>query len=169
MDRDLAAFCHAEHPHLVGALTLYCGDRHLAEELAQEALLRAIDRWPQVAELRSPRAWLHRVGVNLAHSWFRRRQAERRARSRLGNDPDADVADRADAVAVRGLVATLPARQRACVVWRFYLGWSVADVAAALDVSNQAVAALTQRALRTLRAELGDERVPDLEEVPRER
>ena len=49
-------------------------------------------------------------------------------------------------------------------MWRLYLGWNVSDVAAALGVSNQAVAALTQRALKVLRAELGDDRV-----APRER
>ena len=170
MEPELAAFCREEHPRLVGALSLYCGDRDVAEELAQEAVLRAVDRWSKVRVMDAPRAWLHRVGVNLVHSWFRRRQAERRATHRLGRGDDHQPdADRADVVAVRELVAGLPRRQRACIVWRFYLGWPVADVAATLGVSDQAVAALTQRALKALRAELGEDRVPELEEARHER
>ena len=37
MDRELAGVCRAEHPRLVGALSLYCGDRDVGEERAQEA------------------------------------------------------------------------------------------------------------------------------------
>jgi DNA-directed RNA polymerase specialized sigma24 family protein len=37
-ESEFAAFCIKEHPRLVGALSLYCGDRVLAEELAQDAL-----------------------------------------------------------------------------------------------------------------------------------
>lgn len=35
---DPSGFCDRVSGRLVGSLTLYCGDRHLAEELAQEAL-----------------------------------------------------------------------------------------------------------------------------------
>lgn len=44
-DAALAAFCHREYARLVGALTLYCGDGDVAQELAQEALVRACERW----------------------------------------------------------------------------------------------------------------------------
>lgn len=47
----LAEFCRREHPRLVGALSLYCGDSDVAEELAQEALIRAADRERWAASL----------------------------------------------------------------------------------------------------------------------
>jgi RNA polymerase sigma-70 factor (ECF subfamily) len=67
-------------PRLVGALALHCGDRGTAEELAQEALARAWQRWTQVQQMQNPSAWIYRVAFNLATSWFRRRAAETRAR-----------------------------------------------------------------------------------------
>ncbi|HEY7874361.1 MAG TPA: sigma factor, partial [Actinomycetota bacterium] len=82
--RALADLCEQEYPRLIGALSLYCGDRALAEEFAQEALARLCLHWHKVARMQSPRAWVHRVGINVAHSHFRRVVAERKIRSRAG-------------------------------------------------------------------------------------
>lgn len=79
MDQELAAFCQAEHRRLVGALSLYCQDRQVAEELAQDALLRVVTHWHRVRRLDHPSAWVYRVAINLANSYLRRRLAERRA------------------------------------------------------------------------------------------
>ena len=54
----------------------------MAEDLTQEALARAWERWTQVQQARNPSAWIYRVAFNLAASWFRRRAAEVRARQR---------------------------------------------------------------------------------------
>ena len=56
---ELSEFIRREHPRLVGALTLHCGDRALAEDLAQEALVRVCDRWTQVEAMEQPTAWLY--------------------------------------------------------------------------------------------------------------
>ena len=85
-DEEFDRFCVDAWPRLVAALTLYCGDVHVAEEIAQEALLRAYRRWPTVAAFESPGGWAYRVGINLANSLLRRKQAESRARRRLAND-----------------------------------------------------------------------------------
>ena len=83
MDDELAEFCHAEYRRLVGALSLYCRDRHVAEELAQDTLVRLIRDWSQVRRLDSPSAWAHRVAINLANSHLR---SPRRRRARLAID-----------------------------------------------------------------------------------
>lgn len=122
-DAALAEFCRREHPRLVGALSLYCGDPGVAEELAQEALIRAADRWAQVGQMAAPGAWVHRVAMNLCGSWFRRKRADRRAIARVGAErpyPPAGVDG--DAVAVREAVARLPVRHRRVVVLRV-VGW----------------------------------------------
>lgn len=49
----------------------------VAEDLAQDALLKACGRWSKVSTMTVPGAWLHRVAINLANSYFRRRKAER--------------------------------------------------------------------------------------------
>src|SRR5918992_733978 len=100
---DLTAFCRREHPRLVGALSLYCGDLFLAEELAQEALARVCRDWSRVRRMDHPAAWAQRVAINLANSQFRRRAAERRARQRLeaGAMQHEDAPDAAVAITVR--------------------------------------------------------------------
>jgi RNA polymerase sigma-70 factor (ECF subfamily) len=134
-------------------LTLYCGDRRVAEELAQDALVRVWERWPEVAAHPAPEAWAFRTGLNLAHSWHRRRSAERRAHRRHG--PLADVDDPADVAtvtAIRDAVAALPERQRATVVARFFLGLDVRETAELLGCAEGTVKAHTHKALANLRA-----------------
>lgn len=120
---DLSAFCRREHPRLVGALSLYCGDPLLAQELAQETLVRVCQRWEQVRAKGSPAAWAHRVALNLAHSWYRRRAAERRALAHHGA-PQPVAPASADDIAVRAAVARLPHAEREVLVLRFYLSYS---------------------------------------------
>lgn len=162
----LEAFCQRTYPKLVGALDLYLGDVHVAEELAQEALVRAAKRWSRVRDLDSPGGWAYRVAMNLAKSWFRRRRAEARAYARVGvtdEEPDlaADVSDRST---VRAAVGSLPETQRAAVVCRYYLGMSGPEAAEALGISPDAVRARTKRAIATLREAL-DREVFDAEEA----
>ena len=84
---DVERFCTEIAPRLVGSLTLYCGDHLLAEELAQEALARAIERWARVGAMDSPEAWTYKTAFNLARSSFRRGAAERRAQARVSRPP----------------------------------------------------------------------------------
>lgn len=149
--RSLEAFCVDAHPKLVAALAHHTGNRWLAEELAQEALIRACERWErEVSTLDSPIGWTFRVGVNLGRSYFRRIAAERRANVRsLGRI--AHVADHDDAMTVRAALAELPARQREVVLLRFFLGLSSAEAGAVLGASAGAVRVLTHRAVQALR------------------
>lgn len=152
----LEALVEAVQDRLVGALTLATGRRSVAEELAQDALVRAWERWPQVRSADDPEAWVFRVGFNLAASWGRRQAAEWRAnrRTRAGSDTaDAHVdADAADVVAMRSAVAALPNRQRAVVVARYYLGYDVAGTADLLGIAHGTVKATTSHALANLKA-----------------
>jgi RNA polymerase sigma-70 factor (sigma-E family) len=144
-------FCRRVHPRLVGALSLYCGDAGAAEDFAQEALARAYRDWSTVAQLSSPEAWVHRVGMNLAHSWYRRLARGRRAPQAVPPAP----ADHDDALALRRAVGALPRRQRQAVVIRYFLDWSVADTADVMGCAEGTVRALTAQALAALRAALG--------------
>jgi RNA polymerase sigma-70 factor (sigma-E family) len=159
---DLEDFCRREHPRLVGALTLYCGDPHVAAELAQEALARACDHWGSVRQMEAPGAWVHRVAMNLAGSLFRRRAAERRASARVASGQVEDFGpDRADVLAVRAAVAALPDRQRTALVLRYYSDLSVEQTADAMRCAPGTVKSLTSQALAALRRRAG---LSDLEE-----
>lgn len=155
-DDELVALCRREHPRLVGSLSLYTGDRLLAEELAQETLERLVASWPTVRQMPAPGAWAHRVGLNLAHSHFRRRAAEGRARRRSAACAGSEVVDldTARALDVRRVVAALPRRQRAVVVLRFFADLSVYDVAQVLGIAEGTVKSVTAAAVAKLRTTL---------------
>lgn len=156
---EASAFHAAHHGRLVGSLTLYVGDRDVAADLVDEAMLRAFRRWEHVSSLDAPAAWVWRVATNLATSHLRRRGAFRRAFTRLtGGVPQheavAPVADHAWRLDVRDAVAQLPHRQREALILRYYLELSVAETADRMDVSADAVRSLTKRAVAALRDEL---------------
>jgi RNA polymerase sigma factor (sigma-70 family) len=156
-ESEFAAFCVEEHPRLVGALSLYCGDRVLAEELAQDALSRACRDWRKVRRLGAPGAWTHRVAINLASSHFRRAAAESRAKRRLHEDQRAygdPGLDRAAALDIRSAVASLPRRQRTALILRYYVDLSVRDVAVAMECPEGTVKTLTRKAIASLRQSL---------------
>jgi RNA polymerase sigma-70 factor (ECF subfamily) len=146
---DLAAFCEEQWPRLVGALSLYTGDPDLAEDLAQDAVVRLCRHWRRVRVMDSPVGWLHRVARNLAHSYFRRLRARTRAENRAAKR--VRVEGEADVVAIRVAVAALPERERDAIVLRFYVGLSVRDTAEALGCPEGTVKTLTHRAVGRLR------------------
>ena len=149
-------FCVAAWPRLVGAMSHYCGDVHVAEELVQEALVRACRRWSKVSVLASPEGWTYRVAVNLANTAWRKQRAERRARQRHGVSTEVrhPVAVE-DQLLVREALDALTSRQREVVVLRHVLDLSVEQSAQVLEVSPGAVRALTHRAVAQLRELLG--------------
>jgi RNA polymerase sigma-70 factor (sigma-E family) len=153
---NVEAFLRAEHGRLLGVLTLTVGDRAVAEELAQEALIRAAQHWPRVSRMEQPSAWLMRVAMNLARSSLRRRSAERRAHARLGPPTDTDDGpDLADVLTVRDALTRLPDRQRAAVVLRRYGGLSAREAGDVMGVTDGTVRALCHQAMQALRTELG--------------
>lgn len=158
MDRwDFGAFVRSEHEQLVRTLILHCGDPALAEQLAQDAFVRARERWDRVSRMEAPGAWLHRVAINLSNSWWRRRAAEHRAYARVGARPDIDTTpDAADAVAVRAALLALPSRQRELLVLRFFLDLSVRETAARMGMKEGSVKSTTHRAVTALRAQMAD-------------
>ncbi len=151
VDQTVEAFFRAESGRLLGALTLYTGDRDLAAELVQEAFARAHDRWPHVSGLDSPAAWTYRVAVNLANSHVRRlryeRAARRRAAARLVDPPAPD----AEGPEVRQALLSLPPRQREALVLRFLLDLSVDEAARRMACAPGTVRSLTAQGVARLR------------------
>ena len=147
------AFCRAIHPKLVGSLRLYLGDVELARELAQDALVRVIEKWPQVRVMDHPEAWTYRVAFNLARSRLRRTMAEARARRRAGDPPTSSWGvDVASVLAVRAAVADLAPRQRQAIVLRFYSDLTVDQIGEAMGCKPGTVKAHLHQGLTTLRS-----------------
>lgn len=165
----LKRFVEQEHPRLVRAAELLLDDRAVAEEVAQEALLRAASRWEHVGELEAPGAWAHRVAINLATSQLRRRRVARRARARLGVDGVAPEPDTATALTVRAALGRLPTDQRRLLVLRHVLGWTAVEIADLDRTRPATVRQQLRRAREALRSELGPDLIPDPEPDDEER
>lgn len=154
LDPACADFCRAEYPRLVGALSLYCGDSHLAQDCAQEALARACVDWRRVSNCTSPHAWALRVGINLTKSWFRRRLLEDRTVRRLADDVADPIPDAEDVIVLRAAVRALPKQQRAAVVLTYFVGLTSDESALVMRCAPATVRVHTHRGLQRLREQL---------------
>lgn len=156
----VAALYREEAARLVGMLTVYVGDRGVAEELAQEAFLRLQRSWDRVREPEAAAAYLRSVAFNLARSRFRRlaRAVVPFAREvAVGSAEDGFVL-RDDQRAVVAAVAQLPSQQRGCVVLRYYADLGIGDIARTLGISENSVKTHLRRALDRLETLLEDRR-----------
>ena len=87
---DVETVFRIEFPRLVGGLARRVGDLDLAEELAQEALVEALQQWPRDGTPRNPGAWLTAVAQRRAVDRFRRDRTLAAKYARLGVDPDGE-------------------------------------------------------------------------------
>ncbi|MBC7270084.1 MAG: SigE family RNA polymerase sigma factor [Streptomyces sp.] len=141
--------------HLARLLT--GGDRHRAEDLLQEALVKLWFAWPKVAE-QAPEAYVRRVLARAAARSARRRWWGEHPVEQLPDPPGA--ADETAAVDERSrleaMLALLPARQRAAVVLRYYQDLPEQQVAQALGCPVGTARSLTARGVARLRRLLAD-------------
>lgn len=151
------------HPRLVGFAGLHLGDRGLAEDVAQETLLRVCRDWRKVSRADSPDAWAHRIAVNLMMSWFRRMKIKKAIEDRMVVQ-HRDGSTLADTVCLRISLDGLPPRQRSALILRFYAQFRFREIAVALDCPEGTAKSLVRRGLETLRKELVDE-VSDFREL----
>lgn len=143
---------------LLGFAFLLAGNRHDAEDLVQQALLRTAARWS--AARQSPAGYSRTVLLNLVRDQWRARR--RRHAETLSPDLTAlpSGMDAAAAVLDRQLLLRacrrLPLQQRAVLVLRFWEDRSVAETAAVLGCTAGTVKSHTHRALARLRDVLAD-------------
>ena len=151
--RELEQYCLATLSRLIEALSLYVGDRDVAKELAQEALIRVCEHWKHVQTLESRDGWTFRTAFNLANSLFRRRAAERRARARVNARVDVAAVDpdTASSLTMRHAINNLPEDQRQVILLRYYLDLSIEQVADALQRPVNTVKTHARRGLIALR------------------
>jgi RNA polymerase sigma-70 factor (ECF subfamily) len=147
-------FYAAELPRLV-ALARGLAPRHLAEDVAQEAMLVAYRRWREVGELERPDLWVRRTCANLAVSQFRRRMVELRAVSRLAGRRQVPVELSERAEDFWDAVQALPRRQAQAAALRFVYDMPIADIAATIGTSEGTVKQHLRRARTALANTLG--------------
>lgn len=142
---------------LVRTLTAALGDSQIAQDAAQESMARAYERWNKVSTYDNPTGWCYRVAMNWATSRWRKRRREVTT-----DDPrpvTAATPEGADFTTEDRLLAALrvlPTDQRSVIVLRLVEDWSIAETAEALGIPAGTVQSRYARALKRLRAELGD-------------
>lgn len=139
---------------------LLTGDRMLAEDLVQESFARLIGRLRHLRDPDAFDAYLRRTIVNLSRSHFRHRAVERAFVEREGpriprESPEPDVATHE---AMRRALLSLPERQRAAIVLRFYEDLSEQQTADVLRCRPGTVRSLVSRGMAALRTDVrGDD------------
>ncbi len=174
--RAIDAVWRIESARLIAGLARMVRDVGLAEELAQDALVAALERWPQSGVPDNPGAWLMATAKNRAIDQLRRKSLAERKHLELGHEielhqasaaPDLDAAlddDVGDDLLRLVFIACHPVlstEARVALTLRLLGGLTTDEIARAFLVPESTVA---QRIVRAKRA-LAEARVPF--EVPR--
>jgi RNA polymerase sigma-70 factor (ECF subfamily) len=141
-----------------------CGTESEADDVAQEAFVKAFRALPRFREGEPLRPWLMRIVANEAKN--RRRSRGRRERLAVRaaataptsvGSPEELALGAITAAHLREALARLDERDRTVIAFRYFAGLSEAETAAALDVPAGTVKSRLSRALDRLRAQLDEE------------
>lgn len=151
---DFEAFFRAEYEHLFQALYLLIGDVHEADDVTQEALLRAYERWDRVGSMDSPAGYIYRTALNLYRSRLRRIAV--RARRVFAAIPSDDVSGSVAASHdVHAALAAIPEGQREALVLVEWLGLGSEEAGLVLGIDASSVRGRLHRGRASLRERLG--------------
>jgi RNA polymerase sigma-70 factor (sigma-E family) len=145
-DEDaFVALYRERYDPMVRLAYLLTGSRAVAEELVQDAFVAVHGAWDRA---RTPSAYLRTTVVNRCRSWGRRQSLEQR-RAPAPPEPTVLVADE-----LWDVLQTLPARQRAAIVLRFYEDLPDDEIAEILGCKTGTVRTAIFRGLEKLRQEV---------------
>lgn len=125
-----------------------------AEDLVQEAFLKALRRWDRSAAPETFYPWVQTTVLRLHLNALRRGFRERRAYERVAGDPRHEAPTEGQDPDVLRALAALPARQRAAAVLRYYEDLPLADIAKRMGVAEGTVKALLHQARQRLQIEM---------------
>jgi len=144
-------------PPLVRYLISQASDTHCAEDVAQETMLAARDQWEQLLTFERPDAWLFKVATRRLRRW----EARARERCVLLDNLDAATGDLRMAAAnddwvhdhldIVTAIRSLPRRQAEVVALHCLLGYTFAEVADILGVTESTAKTHLYRALEHLK------------------
>lgn len=138
---------------------LLTGDRHAAEDIVQDSFVRVFSRFQDLRKPEAFEVYLRRTIVNLSRDRFRKLRLEREHVARQKDSfAVADIASSVeDRELIRSALRSLPHRQRAALVLRFYVDLSEQDTAEVLQCSVAAVKSLVSRATASMTKEMRSE------------
>ncbi|MBB5869776.1 RNA polymerase sigma-70 factor (ECF subfamily) [Allocatelliglobosispora scoriae] len=155
-NRDFAEFYAATFHRLTSQLFVHTGDLAEAQDVVQEAMVRALSRWSAVSTFEDPAAWCRRVAWNLATSrWRRLRRGVELATT--GRHEETTPGPEPDRLAVVGLLAHLPTRQRQAIILHYLEDLPVTEIAELTGAAEGTVKSWLHRGRATLAARLADQ------------
>jgi RNA polymerase sigma factor (sigma-70 family) len=167
-----------ESARLIAGLARYTGDIGLAEDLAQDAVVAALERWPGDGVPRNPGAWLMTVAKRRAIDFFRRNAELEKKYAQIGRlmaaeeTPDLDraLSDEIDDDMLRLIFTAchpvLSVQARVALTLRLLGGLTTAEIARAYLVSEPTIAQRIVRAKKTLAQAHVPFEVPDAAQRP---
>jgi len=159
-DPWLAGLYRDQYRPLVRLACLLVGDLPTSEEVVQDAFVRVHLARGRLRDDDRTLAYLRSAVLNGARSAIRRREVRRRplaAAPQPGRSPEADAIAGDEHRRMVASLRTLPARQRECLVLRYYLDLSEAEIAAALGISTGSVKTHASRGIAALAARVDEE------------
>lgn len=162
--RAILAAWRVEQPRLITGLARMLRDVPLAEELTQEALVAALERWPQTGVPERPGAWLMASAKRRALDHLRRRtmlarkhamvahelESEQQAMPDLDAPLDDDIGDEMLRLVFTACHPRLPREARAALALRMVCGLTTAEIARAFLLPEATIGQRIVRAKRTL-------------------
>ena len=176
--RTIDAVWRIESARLIAGLARFVRDVGLAEDLAQEALVAALEQWPEEGVPDNPGAWLMTTAKRRAIERFRRAEVHQRKTEEIGRDletqaePDlaAQAADPFDDDLLRLIFTAchpvLSLEARVALTLRLLAGLTTPEIARAYLVPEATVQQRIVRAKRTLTAARVPIEVPEKGELP---
>lgn len=157
-------FVRAHTASLFRTAYLMTGDFQRAEDVLQAAFVRVYLHWPRVEAMEQPLGYARKVVVNQAISWWRRRSSHE-SLLKLRDEPawDGRLDEVAEHERVWQAVLSLPRRQRAVTVLRYYEDMDEAQIAETLGMATGTVKSHSHAAVRRLAEVLGE---PEPEAAP---
>lgn len=150
VDTELEDLYERHYAGLVRMAALLVGDRGVADEIVQDAFVRALVSWRTIRDPERAPAFLRSAVLNGARSRLRRWAVARRHVQAV---PDGVDSEETRSVVHQEIVAALravPSRQRECIVLRYYLDLPEQEIAAAMGVSTGSVKTHLHRGLHAL-------------------
>lgn len=149
-------FFHHNYERLLRAMYLATGDRHEAEDLAQDAMARVLERWDRVREMDDPVGYVFRVALNRRRSLLRRiAVAVQRTPPPDRYSPSEPTTAVDDRDAIRRALEKLTHGQREALVLFDWLGMTDVQAASVLGISAGAARTRLHRARSAMREALG--------------
>ena len=151
---DFETFYRSEQERLFQALYLLTGDRAEADDISQDALLRAYERWDRVATMESPAGYVYRTALNLHRSHLRKLAVRARNvyTAVAAEDVGGSVAASHD---VRRALAALPRGQREALILVDWFGLASDEAGQVLGIDASSVRGRLHRGRDALRSKLG--------------